>query len=146
MERNNQEYSIGIVTYVNRYYTYFKANVEALLKYFPDKQIICVINGHPDKTRHLAYLKEATHWLSTLSNVQYISFEKHQSLAKCWNWILLMSYAQNILFLNDDLLVKQNFRHDFENNLDKKIDFFAINNSFSHFLLNKNIVRKNWMV
>jgi hypothetical protein len=142
MEHNNQDYSIGIVTYVNRYHTYFKPNIEALLKYFPNKQIICVINGYPDKTRHLAYVKEATRWLSTLDTVQYITFEDHQSLAKCWNWILIMSCAQNILFLNDDVLVRHTFRQDFENLLKKNPDFFAINSSFSHFLLNKEIVKK----
>jgi hypothetical protein len=142
MENNEQNYSIGVVTYINRYHTYFKRNIESLRKYFPDKQIICIINGHPDKTRHLAYLKEITSWLSSLDNVKYITFEDHQSLAKCWNWILLMSSTQNNLFLNDDISVKQNFRYDFESHLRKNLNFFAINNSFSHFLLNKKIIKK----
>lgn len=142
MENNNQNYSIGVVTYINRYHTYFKQNIESLIKYFPDKKIICIINGHPDKVRNIAYLKEITGWLSTLNNVQYITFEDHQSLAKCWNWILLMSSTENNLFLNDDISVKQNFRQDFETNLVNNFDFFAINNSFSHFLLSKNLVKK----
>jgi len=142
LNNNSQNsYSIGVVTYVNRYHTYFKPNILNLIKYFPDKQIVCIINGHPNKLKHLAYLKEATQWLSSL-NIQYVTFDDHQSLARCWNWILLMSSAQNNLFLNDDVLVKQDFRHDFENHLQKNHDFFAINNSFSHFLLSKNVVKK----
>lgn len=135
------DYSIGVVTYINRYHTYFKQNIINLLKYFPDKQIICVINGHPNKLKNIAYLKEITQWLTSL-NVQYITFEDHQSLAKCWNWILLMSLAQSNLFLNDDILVKQNFRQDFELCLKDKNYFFAINGSFSHFLVNKSLVKK----
>jgi hypothetical protein len=139
LKTNN--YSIGVVTYINRYHTYFKQNVLNLLKYFPDKQIIIVINGHPDKLNNIAYLKEITQWLSSL-NVQYVTFEDHQSLAKCWNWILLMSSAQNNLFLNDDILIKKNFRPDFENHLSKKQDFFTINNSFSHFFLSKTTIKE----
>jgi len=129
------------VTYVNRYHTYFKPNILSLLKYFPDKQIIVIINGHPNKLNNLAYLKEITQWLASL-NIQYITFEDHQSLAKCWNWILLMSKAANNLFLNDDILVKQNFRFDLEKHLENRQNFFAINNSFSHFFLNKDVIRK----
>jgi hypothetical protein len=135
------DYSIGVVTYINRYHTYFKQNIINLLKYFPDKQIICVINGHPNKLKNIAYLKEITQWLTSL-NVQYITFEDHQSLAKCWNWILLMSSAQRNLFLNDDILIKKNFRQDFENHLNNETDFFAINGSFSHFLVNKSLIKK----
>ncbi|MEI6835557.1 MAG: hypothetical protein WCK59_01875 [Candidatus Falkowbacteria bacterium] len=142
MEKNNHNYSIGVVTYINRYHTYFKKNIESLAKYFPDKQIICIINGHPDKVRNIAYLKEITSWLSTFNNVKYVTFEDHQSLAKCWNWILLMSSTENNLFLNDDISVKQKFRQDFESHLADNLDFFAINNSFSHFLLNKKVVKK----
>lgn len=136
-----KDYSIGVVTYVNRYYTYFKPNILSLLENFPDKQIICVINGHPNKLKNIAYLKEITQWLSSL-NIQYITFEEHQSLAKCWNWILLMSCAQNNLFLNDDILVKDKFRLDFEKNLNEENVFFTINRSFSHFLINKSVIRK----
>jgi predicted glycosyltransferase involved in capsule biosynthesis len=142
MKNNANDYSIGVVTYINRYHTYFKKNIESLRKYFPDKQIICIINGHPDKARHLVYLKEITNWLSGLDNVKYITFEDHQSLAKCWNWILLMSSTESVLFLNDDILVKQSFRQDLENHFSKNLGFFTINNSFSHFLLSKKVVNK----
>ena len=135
------KYSIGIVTYINRYHTYLKPNILNLLKYFPDKQIIVIINGHPDKIKNIPYLKEITQWLSSLK-IQYITFEDHQSLSKCWNWISLMSSNKNILFLNDDILIKKYFREDFEKHLSNNFDFFTINNSFSHFLLNKNIIKK----
>lgn len=138
---NRNDYSIGVVTYVNRYNTYFKPNILNLLKYFPDKQIICIINGHPNKINNIAYLKEITSWLSSL-NIQYVTFEDHQPLARCWNWIMLMSSAQNNLFLNDDILIKENFRQDFEKYLVDEVDFFAINGSFSHFFLNKSVVKK----
>ena len=143
MENNNltNNYSIGVVTYVNRYHTYFKKNIFNLLKYFPDKQIIVIINGHPNKVNNIAYLKEITQWLSSL-NVQYITFEDHQPLAKCWNWLLLMSNSPRNLFLNDDILIHEKFRHDFENHLVLNNDFFAINNSFSHFILSKKIVKQ----
>ena len=135
------DYSIGVVTYVNRYHTYFKKNILSLLKYFPDKQIIVVINGHPDKLKQFSYLKKITQWLASLK-IQYITFEDHQALSKCWNLILLMSQVEKILLLNDDILIKNNFRKDFENKLKEEKPFFTINSSFSHFLISKDVIRK----
>lgn len=143
LKTNSQNYSIGVVTYVNRYNTYFRKNIKNLVRFFPDKEIICIINGHPDKERHLSYLKEITGQLSSFKNVKYITFEDHQSLAKCWNWITLMSSNPNFLFLNDDILIKKNFRGDFESHLQSNTSFFTVNGSFSHFLLNKDTVKKN---
>ena len=142
MDKNEESYSIGLVTYVNRYYAFLKPTINSLIKNFPDKQIICVINGHPNKTKHIKYLREITNFLSNFSNIKYITWEDHQSLAKCWNWIVLMSSNSKILILNDDLLIKSDFRQSFKSRLNEKKDFFAINGSWSHFLVNKSLIKK----
>ena len=52
-----------------------------------------------------------------------------------------MSLNDRILMLNDDLMIDPYFRFDFERNLNKKNDFFVINNSWSHFLISKEVVK-----
>lgn len=140
IEKNN--YSIGVVTYVDRYESYFKPLIKQLAEVFPDKEIVCIINGHPDKLLQVQYLKAVTKFLSSFKNVRYMAFEDHQPLAKCWNWIMLMSYSERALILNDDLKLDLYFRNNFENHLNDHPDFFVINGSWSNFLISKKIIEK----
>jgi len=138
--KNN--YSIGVVTYVARYEKYFIPLIKQLNSVFPDKEIICAINGHPDSSLQIKYLKNITAFLKQFPNVKYITYEKHQSLAKCLNWLILMSFSPAILILNDDIKVNLLFRKDFEKVFAENQDFFVINNSWSHFLISKNTIRE----
>lgn len=126
-------YSIGIVTYVGRFEKYFIPLIKSLTEIFPDKEIICIINGHHNISLQLKYLKKATSFLKQYHNIRYLTNQQHQSLAKCWNWLMILSSNERVLILNDDLSLSPLFRKDFEDNLKKNPDFFIMNNSWSHF-------------
>ena len=140
--KDNLDYSIGVVTYVARFESYFIPIIKQLTAIFPDKEIVCVINGHHDKTLQVNYLKQVTAFLSQFPNVRYVTQETHQPLAKCWNWLLLLSYAPRMLVLNDDLDISLLFRNDFEKALRANQTFFTINHSWSHFLIAKDYMKK----
>lgn len=136
------EYSIGVVTYVARFEKFFMPLIKQLVEVFPDKEIVCIINGHYDAPLQIDYLKRITVFLNQFSNVHYITYEKHQPLAKCFNWLALMTFAPRILILNDDVSLNLLFRRDFEKNLKKNDSFFVINHSWCHFLISKNFVKE----
>jgi len=138
--KNN--YSIGVVTYVARYEKYFIPLIKQLTSVFPDREIICTINGHPDTSLQIEYLKNVTTFLDQFPNIKYLTYETHQPIAKCWNWLILMSFSPAILILNDDIKINLLFRKDFEKCLENNKDFFIINKSWSHFLISKNIIRE----
>jgi len=138
--KNN--YSIGVVTYVARYEKYFIPLIKQLTSVFPDKEIICTINGHPDSSLQIEYLKNVTTFLSQFPNIKYVTYETHQPLAKSFNWLILMSFSPAVLILNDDVKINLLFRKDFERIFAENQDFFVINESWSHFLISKNTIKE----
>lgn len=139
---NIPDYSIGIVTYVGRYKKYFIEGIKNLSKIFNDKEIICIINGHYDKNLQIEYLRSITSYLKQFPNVKYITNENNQSLSKCWNWTILMKNTPGILILNDDIKITPLFRHEFEKKIINNKIFFTINNSWSHFYITNDIIKK----
>ena len=138
----NLEYSIGVVTYVARFEEFFIPLINQLVEVFPDKEIICIINGHHDEALQINYLKQVTAFLNKFPNVHYITNEKHQSLAKCFNWIAMMSFAKRSLIINDDVSLNLLFRKQFEKVLENNSSFFIINKSWSHFLISKSFMKE----
>lgn len=136
------DYSIGVVTYVARFEEFFMPIIRQLTEVFPDKEIVCIINGHPDLASQIKYLKHVTAFMARYPNVRYLSYETHQPLSKCFNWLLMMSFAKRMLILNDDLSLNLLFRRDFEKALADNPDLFIINHSWSHFVISKDIVKK----
>lgn len=137
------EYSIGVVTYVARFEEFFVPIIKQLVEVFPEKEIVCIINGHYDQTLQIKYLKKVTAFLSQFPNVRYITNEVNQPLSKCFNWLLMMSYAPRMLILNDDISLNLLFRLDFEKRLaEGNSDLFVINHSWSHFLISKQFVKE----
>lgn len=135
------DYSIGVVTYVERFNKSFKQLAQDLSKYFPDIERNAVINGFPDPVKQLKYLKEVTPFLQECGFKHVLTFESHQSLAKCWNLLIIMSSAPRILLLNDDCEVGTNFRNEFESQCGN-YEWLFVNGTFSHFLTSKNVVKK----
>ena len=141
-EKINLEYSIGVVTYVARFEEFFMPLIKQLTEVFPDKEIVCVVNGHHDESLQINYLKQVTAFLNKFPNVHYVTYEKHQPLAKCFNWLTMMSFAERILILNDDVSTNLLFRIQFEKALKTNDSFFVINRSWSHFLISKNFIKE----
>jgi hypothetical protein len=144
MNKNSQkniEYSICIVTYHARFENYFKPLIKKISKIFPEKEILCIANGHPDKTLQISYLNNFTKFCKNIKNIRYLTNDSHQSLAKCWNQLLILSGSELNLILNDDTQVTELFREEFENKIiNNNIDFTTINGSWSHFLISKKII------
>ncbi|MGB8815773.1 MAG: glycosyltransferase family A protein [Minisyncoccia bacterium] len=134
-------YSIGVVTYHARFEKYFIPLIKKLTAIFPDKEIICVINGHPDRTLQINYLNNITAFLSKFSNVRYLTYDTNQSLSKCWNQIIILSQTEKVIIINDDTQVTDLFRQEFETKV-LDIPFSIMNASWSHFLTSKEIVKK----
>src|SRR3989344_270516 len=86
---NETQYSIGVVTYHARFESYFKPLIRQLVRIFPDKEIICVINGHPDRTLQINYLKKVVAFLRSFPNVRHLTYDTNQSLSKCWNHFVI---------------------------------------------------------
>ena len=57
------DYSIGVLTYIKRFDTYFKPLVSQLEKYFPGVEKNYVLNGHYDPGQ-AEYLKTAKEFLN----------------------------------------------------------------------------------
>ena len=136
------DYSIGIVTYLGRYETYFQPFMRELVAIFPDREIVVFVNGHYDIVQQTAYLKKVTSFLGMFSNVRYVTHLEHQSLALGWNHLVWMSHHPRVLICNDDLRVDPVFRQHMERGLAEYPDFFVINRSWSHFMIAKDIIRK----
>lgn len=136
-----QNYSIGVVTYHARFEEYFKPLIKKLTRIFPDKEILCVLNGHPDQTLQMRYLREAVRFLGPIQNVRYITHIANQSLSKCWNELIILASFDNVLILNDDTQVSSLFRSELEPYIGTQ-HLLNINRSWSHFLIKKETVRR----
>ncbi|MEI6490423.1 MAG: glycosyltransferase [bacterium] len=136
-------YSIGIVTYHARFEKYFKPLVKKLVTVFPDKEIICIANGHPDKELQFAYLQKFIEFVKSFKNVKYFTHEDNQGLTKCWNQLIINCDTKGCLILNDDIQVTELFRDEFEQKIiAKNLKFSAINGSWSHFFITKDIIKE----
>lgn len=136
-----KNYSVGVVTYHARFEKYFIPLIEKLASVFPDKEILCIINGHPDRTLQINYLNSVTAFLSKFKNVRYLTYDTNQSLAKCWNQLIIMSRTEKIIIMNDDTQIADLFRQEFETKVIDK-SFSTMNASWSHYLISKGIVKK----
>lgn len=141
MEKEIPEYTIGIVTYFARFEKYFKPLVEKINKIFPDVDVVVVLNGSYDQAIQIPYLDTALSFLSQFPNVRTVTHFDHQSLAKCWNEIMLLSHHENILILNDDTDISELARHEIEEVIGTH-PLITLNKSWSHFLIQKDLVRK----
>jgi hypothetical protein len=135
------EYSIGVVTYLGRYKSYFKPLIRNLHFIFPDRDINVWINGHYDSVRQIQYLKQITSFLATYPNIRYLTNLDHHPLASGFNRLILMSKCDNILILNDDIKIYFNFRHNLET-IESPPEIFTFNGTWSHFVISTNIVKK----
>jgi hypothetical protein len=133
--------SIGIVTYLGRFDKYFKPLMKQLHLLFPDYDINVFINGHYDTLKQAQYLKAVTAFLQNYPNTCYLTNIEHQSLARAWNWLVLMARCNRVLLLNDDVSFKLSFRYYLEK-LQPIPEIFTLNKTWSHVVVSKDIIRK----
>ncbi len=135
------DYSIGVVTYVKRFDSYFKPLVRSLEKYFPGVEKNYVLNGFYDQSIQSEYIKNAKDFLkgTTASNV--IAYNESQPLARCFNQLILHSSTKKVFILNDDILIRFLFRPFFEAQM-WPFENGVVNNSWSHSWFSKETVKK----
>jgi hypothetical protein len=133
--------SIGIVTYLGRFDSFFKPLIRKTNFLFPDYDVIIFVNGHYDTGKQIQYLGEITCFLRNYPSIRYVTNQTHQALARGWNWLALMSLNENTLILNDDVSFNLEFRHNLES-LRSVPEVFTINGSWSHFVVSKSIIRR----
>lgn len=136
--------SLGIVTYLGRFETYFQPLIKRLSLLFPDYDLNVLINGHHDIVKQTRYLRNVTAFLRAYPRVRYLTHVEHQPLARGWNWLILMSAQPRVLILNDDVYCDLEFRHHLEK-LSNIPPIFTLNSSWSHFVISKEVIaRVGW--
>lgn len=139
---NQSKYSLGVVTYHARLETYFKPLIRNLVRIFPDREILCVVNGHPEGTLQIRYLDEVTDFLKQFPNVRYLAHANFQPLSKSWNQLIALSRTEKLVIMGDDVFVGDLFREELEKCLDKHPTLFLLNRTWCHFVISKETVRK----
>lgn len=134
-------YTIGVVTDHGRFETHFKPLIESLVHIFPDREVLCVINGYSDKTSQISYLDKVTKFLSKFPTVRYLTNDIEQPLTKCWNQLVILSHADKIVILSGNAKISDLFRERLELNIDK-YGFATINHSLKNFIISKDVIRK----
>jgi hypothetical protein len=134
-------YSICVVTYINRFEKYFKPLVKSLERIFPEYKKIYILNGYYDQIKQQEYLRNATEFLQQNSSAKIIAYNEHQALAKCWNQAVLNSPTEKVLVLNDDLFINSIFKLSVNLQI-TAFDSAIINNSWSHFFISKQTIKR----
>lgn len=141
-KRSNFNYSIGIVTYVDRYEKFFKRLLINLVTIFPEVEFVICVNGYYDKKIQHAYLEKIKEFTGKFQNVKVIDFVQPQSLSKLWNLLILNSSNNKIFIFNDDIKIAPWFRSNLERSNILNEEVALINRSWSHFLISKSVIKK----
>ena len=134
-------FTIGITTFSKRYD--FVENLLQQIRKRTDRNIIITINGEKDGEFDEQYRVKILNLCAKYKSIYPIFFIETRGLSKMWNSILITATDDNILLLNDDIEILSN---DIFEKIEQHIssaDFTGItkvNNSFSHFIVNKNIM------
>ena len=133
-------FTIGVVTYIARYETYFKKLIHQLAILFPETEIVVIANGYYDIGAQNKYIKTLKKQIEVLSNVKCIVKEKPEGLSKLWNTIIIHSSNSQVFIFNDDISISPYLKRDLC--LIKTNGLCLINNSWSHYLIHKSILNK----
>ena len=137
-----QDYTIAITTFSKRYS--LLVNLIQQIRNFNKKtKIILMVNGEKDGDFDNKYRSMILKLCSGFENIYPNFFLETRGVAKLWNSAIIVSATENLLILNDDLDLKTpDLFSAVESHLESK-DFSGltkINNSFSHFIINKTII------
>jgi hypothetical protein len=135
--------TIGITTFLDRFDYPFRPLLEKLTILFPSVKIIVIANGHYKAEEQVEYIKKLKQHCALYQNVTLAEFHKPVSLSKMWNTIIHKSDTPKVLIINDDLKFASGFLRDFETALNLPAQLTTINQSWSHFLIAKDLIDKN---
>jgi hypothetical protein len=136
-------FSIGITTFERRL-----ESLTRMIKYLkrcdPDIIINLAINGEVETPFSEEYRKGILRLCLEYKNIFPVFHQEFRALAKLWNTLVINSVTEYNLILNDDLLFDEgkNFIEILSGVISSNPDqeCFAINNSFSHFVITKKLL------
>lgn len=134
----NNDIDILITTFEKRYDLLVKL-IESIRR-CNDSNIILLLNGEIKKEISETYKKNILQLCLNTTNVIPYFFTEFVGLSKLWNRGIIASNKKYQLILNDDLLFNKNIFEDVE--LNQINDILTINDSFSHFFINKNFLQE----
>jgi hypothetical protein len=138
----DQEFCIGITTYIERYDRYFKPLYRAISRCFPEVRLSVAVNGHgnsDDQQRYLARFQEEI--CSTApSHHSFVLHDRPVGLTMMWNEILGLSLPLPVLILNDDLRIYAWMRRWAEAFNWKSNHLTLLNSTWSHFVISKQAI------
>lgn len=137
------KYSIGITTFSSR--LNFVSELIKDIRSFTELKILLCINGEKNGEFNENYRKKILQICLTYNNIYPIFFTEIRGLSKMWNTLVIHSDDDNILMLNDDLKINKDtiFRKVEHVITDPRYTgIVKINDSFSHFIINKVILHK----
>lgn len=140
--QSKKGYTIGITTFKERYDILFCDLIVRLTHAFPKVNIIVAVNGNYNQEIQKEYIKQITSFCQRFSNVKIVSFVEPQGLSKLWNQIIINAQDDKIFLFNDDILFNKDIARKIEESgiINEKIAL--IDNSFSHFMINKELIKK----
>ena len=134
-------YSISITTFSLRF-----EMVEKLvnqIRSFTNVPINICINGEYKKDFIEDYRRKMLKLCLEYDYILPIFFSEMRGLSKMWNTLISLSNHDNILILNDDIEILSNDIFQKISDLNcSNLGITKINNSFSHFLVNRNIINE----
>ena len=141
--------SIGITTFKRRF-DLLKDLINQIRSFDEDINILITINADNDEDFDEEYRKSVLEFLSTVKNTYPIFFPSFTGLSKMWNTLIVHSPTDHILILNDDIRFKNSqiipsVRSVIINKkkvIDPAKELLIINNSWSHFVISKQIAHK----
>lgn len=134
----NTNIDILITTFEKRYDLLVKL-IESIRR-FTNCNIIILINGDIKKEVSETYKKNILELCLNTTNIIPYFFTEFVGLSKIWNRGVIASNKEYQLILNDDLLFNKNVLDNIE--LNQINDILTINNSFSHFIINKKFLQE----
>lgn len=136
-----EKYSIAIVTYQHRFEKWFKPLIKQIREFRPDVEIMVAINGeldHIDQT----YRKDVLSFISEYDYIYPNVYTSFRSLPKLWNNLMINATNHLILTLNDDITIQSEKFFDGLEEYIKSENFFKINGSWSHTLMDRRVMSK----
>lgn len=134
-----KKYSFGITTFSKR--LPFLETLVKQIRQHSDADILLAVNGDYKSKFNNEYRKNILTLCNEYDNIFPIFFPELRGVAKLWNTMIIQSATDCIIILNDDLEINSESFFSDISRFDFKSDptFALINNSFSHFIINKKL-------
>lgn len=141
-KRLDQDFAIGITTYIERYEQFFKPLYRSLSRYFPEVKITVSVNGHRDTEAQQRYLTQLQRELCSTAPAhhRFVLRDKAAGLTTMWNEILDINLPLPVLILNDDLRIFPWMRRWAESFDWRSAQLTLLNSTWSHFVISPAVI------